>query len=94
MYLEVNNLLLFTDGRSMDETVNRRLLTAKTRMRSDAHSCGVCDGRGDTGTGLFSPSISVFTCQYHSTSVLYVTYMDCHGCYVILMVILKINVYP
>jgi hypothetical protein len=60
----------------MDEAVNRRLLTAVTRFRSEAHLCGVCGGQSDTGAGFFfSPSISDFPCQYHSTSVLYVTYM-------------------
>jgi hypothetical protein len=68
-------LLLFTDGRAMDEAVNRRLLTAVTRIRPEANFCGVCGGQGDNGTGFLSPSISVFPCHYHSTSALYVTYI-------------------
>ena len=59
----------------MVEAVNRRLLTAVARIRSEAHLCGICGGQGDTGTGLFSPSISVFPCKYHSTCALYVTYI-------------------
>jgi len=73
--LAVNNLLFFTDGHAMDGAVNRRLLTAVTRIWPEAHLCGVCGGQGDIGSVFFSPSISVFPCQYQSTNALYVTYI-------------------
>lgn len=69
--LAVNNLLFFTDGHAMDGAVNRRLLTAVTRIWPEAHLCGVCGGQGDIGSVFFSPSISVFPCQYQSTNASY-----------------------
>jgi hypothetical protein len=50
----------------MAQAVSRRPLTAEARVRSRASLCGICDGQSDTGTG-FSPSTSVFPCQFHST---------------------------
>jgi hypothetical protein len=40
--------------------------TAETRVRSWASPCGICGGHHGTGID-FSPSSSVFRCQYHST---------------------------
>jgi hypothetical protein len=45
--------------------VSRRSLTTEPCVRSQVISCGICRERSGTGTG-FSPSTSVFRCQYHS----------------------------
>jgi hypothetical protein len=46
-------------GRAMPQVISRRPLTAEARV----NPCGICGGQSDTGTG-FSPSSSVFPCQY------------------------------
>jgi hypothetical protein len=53
-------------GRAMAQAVSRRPFTAKARVRSRVGPCGICGGQNGTGTG-FSPHISVFPCQFHST---------------------------
>jgi hypothetical protein len=53
----------------MAQIVSRRPLTAETWVRARINPCGICDGQNVTGTG-FSPSSSVFPCQYHSTVAL------------------------
>jgi hypothetical protein len=50
----------------MAQAVSRRPLTAEARIRSRASPCGICGGQNGTGTG-FSPSTSVFPCQFLST---------------------------
>jgi hypothetical protein len=53
-------------GRAMAQAVSHRSLTAQARIRSRLSPCGICGGQSGTGTG-FSPSTSVFPCQFHST---------------------------
>jgi hypothetical protein len=50
----------------MAQVVSRRLPTAEARVRPRVCPCGIFDGQSGTGTG-FSPSTSVFPCQFHST---------------------------
>jgi hypothetical protein len=49
----------------MAQAVSRRPLTAEARVRSQVSRCGICGGQSVTGTG-FSPSTSVFPCQFPS----------------------------
>jgi hypothetical protein len=53
-------------GRAKAQAVSRRPPSAQVRVRSRVSPCGICDGQSGTGTG-FSPSTSVFPCQFHST---------------------------
>jgi hypothetical protein len=53
-------------GRAMVQVVSRRPTTAEAWVRSPVSPCGICGGQSGTGTG-FSPSTSVFPCQFHST---------------------------
>jgi hypothetical protein len=53
----------------MAQAVSRRPLTAEARVRARVNPCGICGGQSGTGIG-FSPSSSVFPCQYHSTVAL------------------------
>jgi hypothetical protein len=50
-------------GRAMTQVVSRLPLTAEARFRARVNPCGICGGQSGTGTG-FSPSSSVFPCQY------------------------------
>jgi hypothetical protein len=56
-------------GRAMVQVVSRRPLTAEARVRALVNPCGICGGQSGTGTG-FSPSSSVFHCQYYYTVAL------------------------
>jgi hypothetical protein len=53
----------------MAQVVSRRPLPAEDRVRAQVDACGICGGQSGTGAG-FSPSSSVFPCQYHSTIAL------------------------
>jgi hypothetical protein len=53
-------------GRAVAQAVNRRSPIAQARVRSQVSPCGMCCGQSGTGTG-FSPSTSVFACEFHST---------------------------
>jgi hypothetical protein len=50
----------------MAQAVSRRPTTAEARVRSRVSPCGICGGQSGTVIG-FSPSTSVFPCQFHST---------------------------
>jgi hypothetical protein len=50
----------------MAQAVSRRPPTAEARVRSRFSPCGICGVQSGTGTD-FSPSTSVFPCQFHST---------------------------
>jgi hypothetical protein len=41
-------------------------VTAEARVLTRINPCGICGGQSGSGTG-FSPSSSIFPCQYHST---------------------------
>jgi hypothetical protein len=56
-------------GHAMAQVVSRRPLTAEARVRAWDNSCGTCGEQSGIGAG-FSPSSSVFPCQYHSTVAL------------------------
>jgi hypothetical protein len=53
-------------GRAMAQAVSRRPPTAEARVRSQVSPYGICGGQSSTGKG-FSPSTSVFPCQFHYT---------------------------
>jgi hypothetical protein len=59
-------ILTWREGRAMAQAVSHRPPTAKARVRSRVSPCGICGEQNGTGTG-FSPSTSVFPCQFHST---------------------------
>ena len=53
-------------GRAMAQAVSHRPLTAEARVRSRVGPGWICGGQSGTRTG-FSPTTSVFPCQFHST---------------------------
>ena len=55
---------------AIHQVISRRPLTAETRVRFLGRQCENCGGQIHAGSG-FSPSTSVFPCQYHSTNAPY-----------------------
>jgi hypothetical protein len=53
-------------GSAMAQADRHRPLTAEARGQSRVSPRGICGGQSGTGAG-FSPSTSVFPCQFHST---------------------------
>jgi hypothetical protein len=53
-------------GRAMAQAVSLQSLTAEVQVRSQFSSREICDEQSGTETG-FSPSTSIFPCQFHST---------------------------
>jgi hypothetical protein len=53
----------------MAQAVSRRLLTAEAQFRLWVNPCGIFGGQSGTGTN-FSPSSSLFPCQYKTTVAL------------------------
>jgi hypothetical protein len=64
-------------GRAMAQAVSYQHLTVEARVRALVSPCGICGEQSGTGTG-FSPSSSVFPCQYHSTVTVH-THMSLGG---------------
>jgi hypothetical protein len=54
----------------MARAASRLFLTAETRVRAQVSLCEGSGGQSLTGTG-FSPSSSVFPCQYHSPLIIH-----------------------
>jgi hypothetical protein len=74
LFLSLSSLFVFAfKDRAMAEAFSRRPLTGKARIRSQASPCEIYGGQSGAGTG-FSPSSSVFRCQYDSISSLSTCY--------------------
>jgi hypothetical protein len=54
----------------MAHAASRLFLTVETRVRAQVSPCEISGGQSLTGTG-FSPSFSVFPCQYHSPLIIH-----------------------
>jgi hypothetical protein len=77
---------IFTEG----STVSGQPLTAEARVQSQANPGGFCVGQNGTGTG-FSPSTSVFPCQYHSTIAPYSFIHQPHTLYNVFLPVLQFS---
>jgi hypothetical protein len=70
VYIATNAVI----GRAMAHAVSCQPLSAEARVRAPVSPCGISGGRSDTGTG-FSPSSSVFFCQYYSTVFIHIHHL-------------------
>jgi hypothetical protein len=66
VYLNDTRINYNCTGHAMVQAVSRWLLTREAWVQSWVGPCGICGGQSGIGTG-FSPSTSVFPCQFHST---------------------------
>jgi hypothetical protein len=59
-------------GHAMAQAVSRRLLTTEARVRSQVSPREICGWQSDTGRG-FSPSSSIFPCQYQCSTLILIS---------------------
>jgi hypothetical protein len=56
----------------MAQVISRWALTAKTRVRVGVSPCGICGGKGGTGTGFFSEFFDfalLVSCHHYSLPI-------------------------
>jgi hypothetical protein len=69
MCREYSSSIELCKGRDIGQAFSHRLPTAAARVRARANLCGMCGGQSGTGF-RFSPSMSGFTTNSHSTFII------------------------